>query len=109
MAAANLSYLSAASVPSIWIPLSLLLTELKTVTLLYISKSCRYSRDDLKFIDGEVEGLFKEGIIEPSNSPWRAQVVVTKDESHKKRLAIDYGTPKLSIASHYSMPSHFQG
>ena len=31
-----------------------------------------------------------EGIIEPSNSPWRAQVVVTKDESHKKRLAIDY-------------------
>ena len=37
-----------------------------------------------------MEGLFKEGIIEPSNSPWRAQVVVTKDESHKKSLAIDY-------------------
>eukprot|EP00794_Sanderia_malayensis_P020739 gene20739-22770_t len=54
------------------------------------SKSRRYSRDDLKFIDGEVERLLKEGIIEPSNSPWRAQVVVTKDDNHKKRLAIDY-------------------
>ena len=55
-----------------------------------VSKSRRYSRDDLKFIDGEVERLLKEEIIEASNSPWRAQVVVTKDESHKKRLAIDY-------------------
>ena len=55
-----------------------------------VSKSRRYSRDDLKFIDGEVERLLKEGIIEPSNSLWRTQVVVTKDESHKKSLAIDY-------------------
>lgn len=54
------------------------------------SKSRHYSKDDLKFIDGEVERLLKEGIIEPSNSPWRAQVVVTKDDNHKKRLAIDY-------------------
>ena len=38
----------------------------------------------------EVERLLKEGIIEPSQSRWRAQVVVTKDENHKKRLAIDY-------------------
>ena len=28
--------------------------------------------------------------MEASLSPWRAQVVVTKDENHKKRLAIDY-------------------
>ena len=34
--------------------------------------------------------LLREGIIEPSLSPWRAQVVVTKDENHRKRLAIDY-------------------
>ena len=32
----------------------------------------------------------QEGIIEQSKSPWRAQVVVTNDENHKKRLAIDY-------------------
>ena len=54
------------------------------------TKSRRYSKDDLTFIGNEVEGLLKEGIIEPSQSPWRAQVVVTKDENHKKRLAIDY-------------------
>ena len=54
------------------------------------TKSRRYSKDDLNFIGDEVERLLKEGIIEPSQSPWRAQVVVTKDENHKKRLAIDY-------------------
>ena len=73
---------------------------------LIVSNSRHYSRDDLKFIDGEVERLLKEGVIEPSNSPWRAQAVVTKDDSHKKRLGMT--TPNLSIASHYSMPSHFQ-
>lgn len=53
-------------------------------------KSRRYSKEDLKLFDGEVERLLKEGIIEPSYSPWRAQVVVTKDDNHKKRLASDY-------------------
>jgi len=55
-----------------------------------VSKSQRYSQEDSVFIDQEVKRLLKEGIIEPSLSPWRAQVVVTKDENHKKRLAIDY-------------------
>ena len=54
------------------------------------SKSQRYSQEDSAFIDEEVKRSLKEGIIEPSLSPWRAQVVVTKDEDHKKRLAIDY-------------------
>lgn len=54
------------------------------------SKSRRYSQEDTAFIDEEVKRLLKEGIIEPSLSPWRAQVVVTKDENHRKRLAIDY-------------------
>ena len=54
------------------------------------SKSRRYRQEDSVFIDEEVKRLLKEGIIEPSLSPWRAQVVVTKDENHRKRLAIDY-------------------
>ena len=33
--------------------------------------------------------LLKEGIIELSLSPWLVQVVVTKDENHRKRLEID--------------------
>ena len=54
------------------------------------TKSRRYSQEDTEFIDKEVTRLLEEDIIEPSQSPWRAQVVVTKDENHKKRLAIDY-------------------
>ena len=54
------------------------------------SKSRRYSQEDSAFIDEDVKRLLKEGIIEPSLSPWRAQVAVTENENHKKRLAIDY-------------------
>ena len=53
-------------------------------------KSRRYSKEDLTFIGNEVEQLLKEGITEPSQSPWQAQVVVTKDDNHKKCLTIDY-------------------
>ncbi len=56
------------------------------------SKSRRFSKEDQDFIQQEVNQLLSEGIIEPSNSPWRAQVVVVKDplNRHKKRLCIDY-------------------
>ena len=37
----------------------------------------------------EIQKLLAEGIIEPSVSPWRAQVVVTKSETHKRRMVID--------------------
>ena len=52
------------------------------------TKSRRYSADDRHFITGEVRCLVKQSIIEPSNSPWQAQVLV-KNENHKKRLVID--------------------
>ena len=54
------------------------------------SKSRKYSHDDRKFIQSEVIRLLQEGIIEQSNSPWRAQVVVTKNERSKKRMVVDY-------------------
>ena len=53
-------------------------------------KSRRYSQEDSAFIDEEVKRLLKEYIIEPSLSPWRAQVIVTKGENHKKMPTIDY-------------------
>ncbi len=34
--------------------------------------------------------MLREGIIRPSNSPWRAQVLVTGGENRKKRMVIDY-------------------
>jgi len=71
-----------------------------------VSKSRRYSFDDRKFIQEETRRLLQEGIIEPSNSPWRAQVVVTKDENHKKRLAIDYSETinRFTLLDGYPLP-----
>ena len=56
------------------------------------SKSRRFSKENQEFIDQEFTKLLSEGIIEPSITPWRAQVVVSKDPSNqrKKRLCIDY-------------------
>ena len=70
------------------------------------SKSRRYNIDDRKFIEEETRRLLKEGIIEPSNSPWRAQVVVTKDENHKKRLAVDYSETinRFTLLDGYPLP-----
>ena len=48
----------------------------------------------------------KEGIIEPSTSPWRAQVVVTKDDNHKKRLVVGYSETinRFTILDAYPLP-----
>ena len=53
-------------------------------------KSRRYTSSDAKFIESETQRLLTEGIIEPSRSSWRAQVLVAADEKHKKRMVIDY-------------------
>ena len=54
------------------------------------TKSRRHNHSDSLFIDNEVQRLLKEDIIEPCQSPWRAQVLVTSPEGHKKRMVIDY-------------------
>jgi len=59
------------------------------------TKSCHYSKEDERFIKEEVEKLLKEGVIEQSRSSWRAQVLVTKDERHKRRMLVDYSNCKL--------------
>ena len=50
----------------------------------------RYNKSDASFIKTEVQKLLHEGVIDPSESPWRAQVLVTKNENHKRRMVIDY-------------------
>ncbi|XP_063625652.1 uncharacterized protein LOC134797361 [Cydia splendana] len=78
-------HVSAASVPAV--PLFANLTPgYKPIAI----KSRRYSDDDRRFIEEEIKNLLKEGIIEESRSPWRAQVLITKSTTHKKRLVIDY-------------------
>ena len=65
-----------------------LLPECKPIA----TKSRRFSFDDEDFIQGEIDRLLSGGIIEPSSSPWRAQIVVVKNgtQSVKKRLCVDY-------------------
>ena len=53
-------------------------------------KSRRYSSEDQMFIKTEIDRLLENGIIEASNSPWRAQVLVHRSENHKTRLVVDY-------------------
>ncbi|MGL4482017.1 MAG: RNase H-like domain-containing protein, partial [Lactococcus garvieae] len=54
------------------------------------TKSRRYSVTERLFIESEVRRLLDEDIIETSDSPWRAQVLVTSNERHKRRMVIDY-------------------
>ena len=54
------------------------------------TKSRRHTKEDEKFIDASVKQLLEDDIIEPSSSPWRAQVLVAADERHKKRMFVDY-------------------
>ena len=70
------------------------------------ARSRRYSYQDRMFIEKETQRLLKEGIIEPSNSPWRAQVVVVKDGLKKWRLAIDYSETinKFTLLDSYPLP-----
>ena len=56
------------------------------------TKSRSFNKDDQKFIENQISCLLEEGLIRRSNSPWRAQVLIVKDElqRHKKRMCIDY-------------------
>ena len=55
------------------------------------TKSRRHNTFDYSFIEKEVERLRNDDIIRPSNSPWRAQVLVIRNnETQKPRVCIDY-------------------
>ena len=70
------------------------------------TKSRRHSNADCRFISTEIRRLLAEEIIEPSTSPWRAQVVVTSNENHKKRMCIDYSQTinKFTLLDGYPLP-----
>ena len=56
------------------------------------TRSRHFSVNDKAFIQSELVKLLQTGVIEPSSSLWRAQVVVVKNPSQpdKKRLCVDY-------------------
>lgn len=58
------------------------------ITIPIAIKSRWYSFEDTKFIKRKI--LLSECITEPSFSLLHAQVLVTKNENHKKRIVVDY-------------------
>ena len=62
-----------------------------------VTKSRRFSEVDKRFIKREIERLLTEGIIEPSTSPWRAQVVVTSNANQKKDFALTTAKQLISL------------
>ncbi|KAI8432558.1 hypothetical protein MSG28_013553 [Choristoneura fumiferana] len=69
-------------------------------------KSRHYSEQDEKFITEEISKLLEDGVIEPSVSPWRAQVLVAGGGAHRKRLVIDYSLTinKFTELDAYPLP-----
>ena len=69
-------------------------------------KSRKYSAPEQDFIRSEVARLLSEGKIEPSESPWRAQVLVTDLDSERPRLVIDYSRTinKFTYLDAYPLP-----
>lgn len=70
------------------------------------AKSRRYSSQDSLFIKNEIQRLLTEDIIEPSCSPWRAQIHIV-NQGHKKRMVIDYSTTinRFTYLDAYPLPS----
>lgn len=53
-------------------------------------KTRNFNKEDELFIKEEINNLLEDNVIEPCISPWRAQVLVTSNTSHRKRLVVDY-------------------
>ena len=71
-------------------------------------KSRRFNGADSEFIKEETNHLLEEGIIEPSISPWRAQVLVTGGDRQKRRMVVDYSRTinKYTTLDAYPLPTY---
>ena len=60
-----------------------LFRNLKTTSKPIATKSRKFNKEDKEFIQDEVRKLLSDNIIEPSLSPWCAQMLVARDGRHK--------------------------
>ena len=71
------------------------------------TRSRKFNHDDKLFIKNEVKSLLQKGIIEPSYSPWRAQVLVVREANRKPRMVIDYSQTinRYTMLDAYPLPN----
>ena len=71
------------------------------------TKSRKFNHEDKLFIKEEVRKLLNEQIIEPSYSPWWAQVLVARDGQHKPRMVVDYSQTvnRYTLLDAYPLPN----
>ena len=72
-----------------------------------ITKSRKHSLVNKKLIAEPIKNDLKEGIIESSSFPWRAQVLVVTGDNHKKRMCTDYRETinKYALLDGYPLPN----
>ena len=82
-----------------------LMPGIDTKTLKPITTKSHRSHNHHNFIVEEIKRMLSEDIIQPSQSPWRAQVFVIKKES-KLRMVVDYSKTinKYTPLDAYPMP-----
>ena len=51
-----------------------------------------------RIIDEEVDKMLREGVIQPSNSPWSSPIVITRRKDGKPRFCVDFR--RLNKVSH---------
>ena len=78
------------SVPSVLVNTPSLISNIDPACKPITTKSKRCEESDRLFIQTEIEKMIKEGVIEQSTSPWRAQVLIVTNECQRKRLVVDY-------------------
>ena len=66
----------------------LLFSNLRPEITPVATKSRYFNSEDRAFIQEEINKLLSDGVIEPSVSPWRAQIVIAR--SPKRRMCVDY-------------------
>ena len=58
-----------------------------------------------RIIDEEVDKMLQEGVIQPSNSPWSSQIVITRLKDGKPRFCVDFRRlNKVSKKDAYPLP-----
>ncbi|KAF2899044.1 hypothetical protein ILUMI_07131 [Ignelater luminosus] len=71
------------------------------------TKSRKFNPPDTAIINDEIQRMLKEDIIELSDSPWRAQVLVVTNSNHKHRMVIDYSQTinRYTLLDAYPLPN----